>query len=169
MFMSPQLRSQVRNIANSFEPSAPVITANATNAAAPVHFAAAQRVAKVDEVTARVQDLRRSVRIATPRNSGTFKEYARGLLRTKVYVRGHELEATIDWGSSVNLISLETARMLNLDIRKDPKLYMVPVDGRTRPFYGVTEGLPISIGDITTHSHCMVAKDCTAEILLGRI
>ena len=48
-------------------------------------------------------------------------------------------------------------------------MYIIPVDGRTRPFYGVAEDLPISIGDIITYSYCMIAKDVSAEILLGRI
>ena len=46
---------------------------------------------------------------------------------------------------------------------------MIPVDGRIRPFYGVAEDLTISIGDIITYSYCMIAKDVSAEILLGRI
>ena len=168
MFMSPQLRSQVRNVANSYEPGTNVSVHIAQTQDLP-RITRTAHVNSVNSLSAMVPDKRRSVRVAKGKASNTVREYARGLLKTKVYVHGLELQAVIDWGSSVNLIPLKTAQKLDLEIRKDPRLYMVPVDGRTRPFFGVAESLPISIGDITTESHCMIAKDVTADILLGRI
>lgn len=175
MFISPQLRSQVRSVANSYEPASAVSSGVPVMPTTSVHLTQARELPKIsssaraNNVNTLIPDTRRSVRVAQERSENVTREYARGLLKTKVYIHGHELQATIDWGSSVNLIPLKTAQMLGLEIRKDPRLYMVPVDGRTRPFYGVAEFLPISIGDITTHSYCMIAKDVTVEILLGRI
>jgi predicted aspartyl protease len=151
IFMSPQLRGQVRFIANSYEttpPTAPVSIAQTAQVDHLPKIAHGHATAVVGSVGTILPDARRSVRVQEPKSNPALKEYARGLLRTKVYVYGTGLNAVIDWGSSVNVMPLKTAQALDLSLRKNPHLFMVPVDGRTRPFYGVAESLPVAIGDI---------------------
>ena len=100
MFMSPQLRSQVRNVANSYEPGPSV--AFGPPVTAPIQLTQTQelpkipRVAHIQTINTLIPNKRRSVRVTQRKTTTSTREYTRGLLKTKVYVHRHELQAIID-------------------------------------------------------------------------
>jgi hypothetical protein len=98
-----------------------------------------------------------------------LREFARDLLRTKVYMYSVELNAAIDTRSYINLIPLKVAQMFSVALRKSPKMIIVPIDNRLCLFYSAIDDLPISISDITIPTNTLVAKETSSDILLGRV
>jgi hypothetical protein len=97
------------------------------------------------------------------------REMSRSLLYVDVFIGSRKIRACIDCGSSVNIIRQDIAQAIGAQLRLNPRLRLVPVDGGEFAVSACIESLPISIGDVVVESHTMVGEHCTNELLLGRL
>ena len=128
---------------------------------------------KAEEVTLGVshmgssRDARKSVRVSGEKR-GSPDVYALGLLYTHVYAGEVALKTLIDCGSGVDAMPYSVAQELDLRIRPDPKVKMLPIGGAELKCYGVAEGVVVSIGDIALTINAFVLEMCPTDLLLGR-
>ena len=110
-----------------------------------------------------VEDKRRSEPVRTSQVI-----YAMDVLRTETSINNRTLPTLIDTGSMINVMREDIARELGLDLTYGPNLTMVVQSGEAVPCTACAEDVPVSIGDITTHTPVFIVQGGDQDFILGR-
>ena len=89
--------------------------------------------------------------------------------RLAVYINGHRVEALIDSGSQINLISENFQRTIGLPMTLETQHTLGSIHGDIKRLSGVCRGVTIRVGGIDTKGHTLlVAPPSTAhQLVLG--
>lgn len=95
--------------------------------------------------------------------------YAMDVLRTDTTVNNRTLSTLIDTGSMINVMREDIAKELGLSLTYGPNLTMVVQSGEAVPCTACAEDVPVSIGDITTHTPVfIIVQEGDQDFILGR-
>lgn len=77
--------------------------------------------------------------------------YAMDVLQTNITINRHVISTLINMGSMINIMRMDLAESLGLNLKYGPNLTMVVQSGESVMCTACAEDILISIGDITTH------------------
>ena len=89
------------------------------------------------------------------------------ILRTETSINNHTLPTLIDTRSMINVMQEDIARELRLNLTYGPNLTMIVPSGEAVPCTACTEDVPVSIGDITTHTPIFIVQGGDQDFILG--
>lgn len=94
--------------------------------------------------------------------------YAVKTIRVVATICGEELDALIDTGSEINVMSLGLARKLGVRVRPKPRCVMVVQTGDHSAVPGCTIPLPVQIGDLIAYTPFLLIEQGDNDVILGR-
>ncbi|MBN0049358.1 retroviral-like aspartic protease, partial [Streptomyces actuosus] len=109
-----------------------------------------------------IEDKRRSKPVKTSQVI-----YAMDILRTKTSINNQTLPTLINTGSMINVMQEDIARELGLDLMYGPNLTMVIQSREAVPCTVCAEDVPVSIGDITTHTPIFIVQGGDQDFILS--
>lgn len=94
--------------------------------------------------------------------------YAVKTIRVMATICGEEMDALIDTGSEINVMSFVLARKLGVTIRSKPRVVMVVQTGDQSAIPGCTVPIPVQIGDIVAYTPFLLIEKGDNDVILGR-
>ena len=91
------------------------------------------------------------------------------ILRTETSINNCTLPTLIDTRSMINVMWEDITRELGLNLTYGPNLTMVIQSGEAVPYTACTEDVPVSIGDITTHTPVFIVQGGDQDFILGHL
>jgi aspartyl protease len=95
------------------------------------------------------------------------RTYAAATLKIHVKIRGIYVNAMLDSGAEVNVMTRALADRAGLTVRTNLALALKTVSGERRKFDGACEEVDISIGGISNTQVIMVIDDIDHKLILG--
>ena len=93
--------------------------------------------------------------------------YAMDILRTETSINNHTLPTLINTGSMINIMQEDITRELRLDLTYGSNLTMVIQSREAVPCTVCAEDVPVSIGDITTHTPIFIVQGGDQDFILS--
>ena len=93
--------------------------------------------------------------------------YTMDVLRTETFINNCTLPTLINTRSMINVMQEDIARELRLDLIYGPNLTMIVQSGEAVPCTACVEDVPVSIGDITTHTPVFIVQGGDQDFILG--
>ena len=89
------------------------------------------------------------------------------VLRTETSINNHTLPTLINTGSMINVMWEDITRELRLNLIYGPNLTMVVQSREAVLYTACMEDVPVSIGDITTHTPVFIVQGGNQDFILG--